>query len=136
MPFDDAKPGPHGAESNGPDTLRTITKAVINAFRADGLRYVGRIKLAREAGPRPAWLAEPQAPDTDGRGNWRVGAVRCTSDGDVYRGTCVPGCGAGGCMPAGRCMPALQRCATSAARLLADDELHRNHFDCHPACAA
>jgi hypothetical protein len=86
MPFDDAKPGPNGAES-GSDVRKVVPRAVIDAFKSEGLRYIGRIKLAREMGPRPTSTADQPEPDSDGRGNWRVDAVRCTSEGDVYRGT-------------------------------------------------
>lgn len=90
MPFEDAKPGPHGAESGRPGgVVRLIDKAVINAFRNEGLRYVGRIKLAREMGPRPKNIGSNMrlpAPEEDGNGNWQVSTLRCTSDGDVYKG--------------------------------------------------
>lgn len=88
MPFDDYKPGPQGSESNGLG-IRLLAKDVLNAFRAEGLRYIGRTKLARELAPRPdasVPVSQPE-PDTDGRGNWKVDAVRCTSLGDVYKGT-------------------------------------------------
>lgn len=88
MPFDDQKPGPQGSESNGLG-IKFLAKDVINAFRSEGLRYVGRIKLAKELAPRPGPsgpLSQPE-PDSDGRGNWKVDAVRCTSVGDVYKGT-------------------------------------------------
>jgi hypothetical protein len=91
MPFEDSKPGPHGAESGRPSGfVRLIDKAVINAFKNEGLRYVGRIRLARDLGPRPKNLGSnmriPDASD-DGSGHWKVGTLRCTSDGDIYRGT-------------------------------------------------
>lgn len=88
MPFDDQKPGPAGSESNGVG-IKLLAKDVINAFRSEGLRYVGRIKLAKDLGPRPvgtAAVSQPE-PDTDGRGNWKVDALRCTHSGDVYKGT-------------------------------------------------
>jgi hypothetical protein len=91
MAFEDSKPGPHGAESGRPGGFaRLIDKAVINAFKQEGLRYVGRIRLAKEMGPRPAKVggaARMPQPAEDGNGNWKVATLRCTSDGDVYRGT-------------------------------------------------
>lgn len=91
MPFEDRKPGPHGAESGAEDgVISLIDRAVINAFKSEGLRYVGRIRLAKELAPRPAdaeqALKQPE-PDVDEKGNWKVDALRCTADGDVYRGT-------------------------------------------------
>jgi hypothetical protein len=90
MPFADSKPGPHGAESGRPTGfVRLIDKAVINAFKGEGLRYVGRIRLAREMGPRPRNIGSNMRlpePEIDSDGNWRVGTLRCTADGDVYKG--------------------------------------------------
>lgn len=90
MPFEDAKPGPHGSESaRSSGFVRLIDKAVINAFKHEGLRYVGRIRLARDLGPRPRNLGANMRlpePEGDGKGNWKVATLRCTSDGDIYRG--------------------------------------------------
>jgi hypothetical protein len=89
MPFEDLKPGPVGAESGGLE-LHTIARDVISAFRAEGLRYIGRIRLARDVGPRPNVTTlgtVQQEPESDSHGNWLVRALRCTSAGDVYRGT-------------------------------------------------
>jgi V8-like Glu-specific endopeptidase len=82
------RPGPLGAESaplNASALL--VPHSVYTQFLKEGFRYVGRIKLAREGGPRPEPSASaPPAPEKDKDGNWRVKAVRCTSDGDVYIG--------------------------------------------------
>jgi hypothetical protein len=91
MPFEDQKPGPQGAESNGLEGIRTVAKDVINAFRDEGLRYVGRIKLAKELAPRPQGstpVSQPE-PEVGPDGSWLVEALRCTSSGDVYKGRCV-----------------------------------------------
>jgi hypothetical protein len=91
MPFLDSKPGPPGAESGRPGggLLSLIDRSVLNAFKHEGLRYVGRIRLARDLGPRPFGLGarrKQPVPETDGEGNWQVATLRCTSEGDVYRG--------------------------------------------------
>lgn len=96
MPFEDQKPGPQAAESNGLEAIRIVAKDVINAFRGEGLRYVGRIRLAKELSPRPAGnvpLNQPE-PEQDEHGNWQVDAIRCTSSGDVYKGRCALWAGA------------------------------------------
>ncbi|WIA36134.1 hypothetical protein OEZ86_007481 [Tetradesmus obliquus] len=88
MPFEDQKPGPQGAESNGLEGVRTVAKDILNAFRDEGLRYVGRIKLAKELAPRPQGsvpVSQPE-PELGPDGNWQVEALRCTSNGDVYKG--------------------------------------------------
>jgi hypothetical protein len=91
MPFEDQKPGPQGAESNGLEGVRTVAADIINAFKDEGLRYVGRIKLAKELAPRPQGstpVSQPE-PELGADGNWHVDALRCTSSGDVYKGRWV-----------------------------------------------
>jgi hypothetical protein len=80
-------PGPSGAESSG--QLTAITPDVINAFIKEGLRYVGRIRLARTLGPLPEDFNGTAAAETvpsASNGIWEVPAVRCTANGDVYVG--------------------------------------------------
>jgi hypothetical protein len=69
--------------------VTAITPDVINAFIQEGLRYVGRIRLARTLGPLPEDFNSTAAAATvpsAANGQWEVPAVRCTSNGDVYVG--------------------------------------------------
>jgi hypothetical protein len=87
----DMRPGPLGAESAPLNVSALVVPShVYTQFLKEGFRYVGRIKLAREGGPRPepADKAAP-APEKDKDGNWHIKAVRCTSEGDVYIGRWV-----------------------------------------------
>ncbi|KAI8471057.1 MAG: trypsin-like cysteine/serine peptidase domain-containing protein [Monoraphidium minutum] len=84
-PFMDMHPGPAGAESAGGNN--TVPGSVVTAFLEEGFRYLGRIRLAHEAGPRPEPAGEQPAPERDEKGAWRVKAVRCTAEGDMYIGS-------------------------------------------------
>lgn len=85
LPFMGSRNGPRGAESAAPSSF--VPAAILNQFIDDGFKYVGRIRLAHEWGPRPeAALEQPPAPAPDASGHWNIKAVRCTSDGDVYVG--------------------------------------------------
>jgi hypothetical protein len=68
-----------------------VPLAILRQFLGEGLRYVGRIRLAHDLGPAPApgnGTEGQEEPDKDGDGNWLVKAVRCTADGDLYVGRC------------------------------------------------
>jgi hypothetical protein len=83
MPFDTPPP----TESFNPGMVRNITATIINAFKEEGFRYMGRIRLARDLGPRPGGPnGTLEDPPKDSRGKWNVRAVRCTNEGDVYIG--------------------------------------------------
>lgn len=85
MPFMDEKPGPPGAESAG-GSAGSVPPNVVNRFVAEGFKYVGRIRLARDLGPRPDAASDQPEPETDADGDWTAKAVRCTPEGDVYVG--------------------------------------------------
>jgi len=71
---------------------------VLTAFKHEGFRYLGRIRLARDLdlfgaakagsganatdGGKAFWVPPPK----DAHGNWLVDAVRCTVEGDMYAG--------------------------------------------------
>jgi len=91
MPFMDMRPGPLGAES-APLNASTLTvpPQVFTQFLQEGFRYVGRIRLAHEFAPQPTPAAAQQTePEQDENGDWKVKAVRCTPEGDVYIGRCA-----------------------------------------------
>jgi hypothetical protein len=78
------RPGPAGAESAG--GTEAVPPSVVSRFAAEGFKFVGRIRLAHEMGPRPQPADSQPEPEADHEGNWRIKAVRCTAEGDVYIG--------------------------------------------------
>jgi V8-like Glu-specific endopeptidase len=79
-----------------------VARNVLTAFKHEGFRYLGRIRLARDldlfgalggkggvaganatdATGKAFWVPPPK----DAEGNWLVDAVRCTVEGDMYAG--------------------------------------------------
>ncbi|GBF96540.1 hypothetical protein Rsub_09123 [Raphidocelis subcapitata] len=87
LPFMDMRPGPAGAESAPLNASSLVVPPqVFTQYLKEGFRYVGRIRLARDFGPRPVPSEVQPAPDRDADGDWVVKAVRCTPEGDVYIG--------------------------------------------------
>lgn len=87
LPFMGARPGPLNAESAGGNASELLVPpSVVTQFIEEGFRYVGRIRLAHELGPRPEPALVQPPPEKDVDGDWTAKAVRCTSDGDVYVG--------------------------------------------------
>ncbi|GBF97874.1 peptidase [Raphidocelis subcapitata] len=84
-PFMSNRPGPAGAESAGGSDA--VPPSVLTRFAAEGFKFVGRIRLSHEMGPRPEPADKQPAPKEDGDSHWRVKAVRCTAEGDVYIGS-------------------------------------------------
>ncbi|KAI8468655.1 MAG: trypsin-like cysteine/serine peptidase domain-containing protein [Monoraphidium minutum] len=85
MPFRDNRNGPAAAESAGA-SVGAVAADVRNRFLSEGFKYVGRIRLAHELGPRPSPGDAQPPPETDADGDWVAQAVRCTPEGDVYIG--------------------------------------------------